>query len=213
MASTGRQIYKTARWILIIALALAVWMMLKRPIPAAADVQEKSAAFKAKLEGLKAADEHGESGSEAAFTADEVNSFIVDSAVRAAREADAPATEHPSEPSTVDAGPPLSEDEIKAALDKTQVAFEGDEVVAQTSVNRYSRDIFVTVRGRLGAKDGYLEFTPTAFNIGSLSVPVSLVNERLQEKLSEPENREKLKLPPFIADLHVENGQLKIKEK
>jgi hypothetical protein len=110
-------------------------------------------------------------------------------------------------------GPPLSDDDIQATLDKTQVAFEGDEVVAQTSVNRYGRDIFVTVRGKLSAKDGYLEFTPTAFKIGALAVPVGLVNGRLQEKLAEPENREKLKLPPFIADLHVENGELKIKEK
>ena len=67
--------------------------------------------------------------------------------------------------------------------------------------------------GKLGAKDGYVTFDPTEFKIGSLSVPVSLVNERLQQKLAEPENHDKLKLPAFISDLRVENGQLKIKEK
>ena len=63
---------------------------------------------------------------------------------------------------------------------------------------------------RTGVDHGYLEFTPTGFKIGDLSVPVSMVNEPLQKKLAEPENREKLKLPDFISDIRVESGELKI---
>jgi len=218
MASTGTKIYRIFRWVVVIALIAVIAMMLKRPAPAplaAATVTEKSTEFNAKLEGLTAAKEHGTEG-EASFTSEEVNSFIADSTVRAAREAADP-NPHPTVGYTVPGspleGPPLSDDEIQAALDKTQIAFEGDEVVAQTVVQRYGRDIYVTVRGRLGARDGYLAFTPTGFKIGALSVPVSLVNDRLQEKLAEPENHEKMKLPTFIADLRVENGELKIKEK
>jgi hypothetical protein len=193
-------------------------MMLKRPAPAtaplaAATVAENSADFNSKLEDLKTAAQSGKGGSEASFTSDEVNSFIADSTIRAAKQAANPAGDRPVSETTEDAGPPLTDAEVQAALDKTQVAFEGDEVVAQTMVQRYGRDIYVTVRGKIGAQDGYLAFTPTGFKIGSLSVPVSLVNDRLQEKLAEPENREKLKLPTFIADLRVENGELKIKEK
>jgi hypothetical protein len=36
---------------------------------------------------------------------------------------------------------------------------------------------------------------------------------QLQSKLREPENREKMKLPSYVADLRVENGQLVILEK
>jgi len=219
MSTTGKTIYKTVRWAFLIALIVAVALMLKRPSPAtrltAATVQEKSVEFNAKLDGLKASGEHGQTGNEASFTSDEVNSFIVDSSVRAAQQAAHP-EEHPSAGDSVPGTPvepPLSDAEIQSALDKTQIAFEGDEVVAQTTVQRYGRDIYVTVRGKLGASGGYLVFTPTGFKIGSLSVPVSMVNGRLQEKLTEPENREKLKLPDFIADVHVENGELKIKEK
>jgi hypothetical protein len=193
--------------------------MLKRPQPAAPPlsatvVADKSKEFSAKLEELKSAEEQGKTGTETAFTSEEVNSFIADSTVRAAQQA---ASGPP--PSGPDAQPsqaetmPVSEEELKAALDKTQIAFEGDEVIAQTAVQRYGRDIYVTVRGKLGAKEGYVTFDPTEFKIGSLSVPVSLVNERLQQKLAEPENHDKLKLPAFIADLRVENGQLKIREK
>jgi len=49
--------------------------------------------------------------------------------------------------------------------------------------------------------------------IGDLPVPVSLVRLQLQSKLREPENREKMKLPSYVADLRVENGQLVVLEK
>jgi hypothetical protein len=54
---------------------------------------------------------------------------------------------------------------------------------------------------------------PTAFKVGNLVVPVSWMNETFQKKLAEPENRERLRLPDFIASLRVENGQLVITEK
>jgi hypothetical protein len=219
MASTGSTIYKTVRWIVVVALLIVVFMMLKRPAPAAppltaATVAEKSTEFNTKLQSLQSAQEQG-GGGEATFTSEEVNSFITDSSIRAAQQAAAPPSVAPSDTSdtTADAGPPLTDEEIRQAQEKTQVAFEGDEVVAQTMVERYGRDIYVTVRGKLGAQNGYLEFKPTAFKIGEVSVPVSLVNDRLQEKLAEPETHEKLKLPAFIADLYVQNGQLTIKQK
>jgi hypothetical protein len=66
----------------------------------------------------------------------------------------------------------------------------------------------------LGSKDGYVDFVPTSFQIGSLSVPVSLVQETLEKKLSsDPATREKLKLPDYIADLRIENGELVVVSK
>jgi len=46
-----------------------------------------------------------------------------------------------------------------------------------------------------------------------MHVPVSLVNARLQSKLQDPENHEKLKLPDFVSDIRVEHGQLIVVEK
>ena len=48
--------------------------------------------------------------------------------------------------------------------------------------------------------------------MGDLSVPVSLVNPALQRKLADPENRDKMKLPEFVKDVRVENGELVISE-
>jgi hypothetical protein len=45
-------------------------------------------------------------------------------------------------------------------------------------------------------------------------VPVSLVQETLEKKLSsDPATREKLKLPDYIADLRIENGELVVVSK
>ena len=68
------------------------------------------------------------------------------------------------------------------------------------------KDVWVTVKGHLGSKDGYATFDPTEFKVGDLSVPVSLVNDQLQKKLSE--QRDRLKLPESVGNLKVENSQV-----
>jgi hypothetical protein len=233
MASNAGNIYKTIRWVIVIVLIAAIVLMLKRPTPAAqplapTTVAAKAQEFTVKLEQLKSSAEQANGGAGISFTSDEVNSFIADASVRAAHPeteqavAPAPSTTAAAQEgqgqappaTTVTAAPqaldPATEQEIQSAIGKTQIAFEGDEVIAQAAVQRYGRDIYVTVRGKLGVKAGYLEFTPTGFKIGDLAVPVSMVNEPLQKRLAEPENRDKLKLPDFISDIHVENGELKI---
>jgi uncharacterized protein YpmS len=98
-------------------------------------------------------------------------------------------------------------------VQNTQVVFEGDQVKCQFTAQVYGKDIPVTLAGHLGARDGYATFTPTSFTIGSMPVPISMVEAQLQRKLSEPENREKMKLPDFISDLRIQDGQLVIVEK
>jgi hypothetical protein len=123
-----------------------------------------------------------------------VNAFIQDASERAKAEA-------AKQPTLAEA---------QAEVKGTQVAFSGNEVIAQAVTERYGQDVYVTVRGRLGADNGYLRFYPTGFKIGDLTVPVSLVDPTLQKKLNEPETHEKLKLPDFVHDLRIENGQLVI---
>jgi hypothetical protein len=95
-------------------------------------------------------------------------------------------------------------------IKSTQVSFEDDVVKGQFLTEVYGKDVYITVAGHLGSRDGYVTFQPTEFKVGDLSVPVSLVNAALQRKLADPENREKLKLPEFVKDLRVEEGELVI---
>lgn len=83
---------------------------------------------------------------------------------------------------------------------------DGDIVRGQFLTQIAGKDVYVTLGGHLGSKDGYATFQATEAKIGDLSVPASLVNEALQKKLLE--QRDQLKLPDNVRDIRVENGEL-----
>ena len=102
--------------------------------------------------------------------------------------------------------------DITLANDAPVVTFEGDVVKGQFHAQVSGRDVIVTVAGHLGSTpDGYVTFEPTEFKIGDVPVPVSLVNDQLQKKMLE--QRDQMKLPPEIANIKVENGQLVVTRK
>jgi hypothetical protein len=92
-----------------------------------------------------------------------------------------------------------------------QVSFEGDVVHGQFLTEIAGKDVWVTVSGHLASKDGYATFEPTEFKVGDFSVPVSLVNPALQKKLAE--QRDRMKLPDFVGDVKVQNGELVMQQK
>jgi hypothetical protein len=92
-----------------------------------------------------------------------------------------------------------------------QVSFDGDLVHGQFLTEVAGKDVWVTVSGHIGEKDGFATFDPTEFKVGDLSVPVSLVNPALQKKLGE--QRDRLKLPDNVGDVKVENGELVMQQK
>jgi hypothetical protein len=87
-----------------------------------------------------------------------------------------------------------------------QVTMDGDIVKGQFLTQIAGKDVYVTLAGHLGAKDGYATFDATEAKVGDLSVPVSLINDALQKKLME--QKDQLKLPDNVKDLRVENGEL-----
>jgi hypothetical protein len=91
------------------------------------------------------------------------------------------------------------------------VSFEGDIVHGQFLTQIAGKDVWVTVSGHIGQKDGYATFEPTEFKVGDLNVPVSLVNPALQKKLAE--ERDRMKLPDFVGDVKVQNSELVMQEK
>ena len=92
-----------------------------------------------------------------------------------------------------------------------QVSLDGDLVHGQFLTEIAGKDVWVTVSGHIGEKDGYATFDPTEFKVGDLSVPVSLVNPALQKKLAE--QRDRLKLPDNVGAMKVENGELVMQQK
>lgn len=184
-----------ARYGMLGFMLLVSALMLKRPsllaeaAPGAA-VRQDSESFQAKWVDLEQAHLRGET-SEFRFTADEVNAAFQESLS---------GTSEVSSQNSADVKP-------------AQFFFAGDHVTGQFVANVHGRYVYLTVSGKLRVVEGYLTFDLMDMKIGDLPVPVSLVRMQLQSKLREPETREKMKLPAYVADLRIENGQLVVLEK
>jgi hypothetical protein len=74
-----------------------------------------------------------------------------------------------------------------------QVTLDGDIVHGKFLTEIAGKDVWVTISGHMGEKDGYATFDPTEFKVGDMDVPVELVNPALQRKLAE--ERDRLKVP------------------
>jgi hypothetical protein len=192
------------------ACAVSIYWLLQKPKPIAppqnpALVTANAQSFQNKLEQLERARLRGQSGTEIHLNSDEVNAAVAQAtATMPATTANQPT---PVASTTSTASQPAEQPTIK----DYQLGFDGDVVKGQFLAQVAGKDIYVTVAGHLGARDGYATFEPTQFKVGEMSVPVSLVNEALQKKLAE--QRDQLKLPDYISDLRVENGELVMKEK
>ena len=92
-----------------------------------------------------------------------------------------------------------------------QISMDGDIVRGQFLTHIAGKDVYLTLGGHLGSKDGYATFDATEVKVGDLSVPVSLVNGVLQKKLAE--QRDQLMLPNNVKDIKIENGELVLVEK
>jgi hypothetical protein len=210
-SKSGISAWKILRWCVLAVLLVVLALLLKKPAPVAApmtaaEVKEKAAEFQARISELETSHSRGEPA-EARFTADEVNAAFQQSAAQQS------AASTPSPSPATPAQTAAQEQEPLPEVRTVQIAFEGDHLTGQFASNVHGKDVYLTVTGKVGVKDGYATFEFTEAKIDSLPVPVSLLNPRLQEKLQEPENRPKLKLPDYVADLRVENGQLVIVEK
>jgi len=207
-----------SRAISIATLVISVFALvlaLKKPNPVAppqapAAIAANAQSFQAKVDQLQQAQAQGQTGSEVHLTANEIGAAIA----QAAGAVPAPSTPAAAPNSGNSPNPaakvgPGSLD--PASLQEPIISFEGNIVRGQFVSEVGGKKVYITVGGHLGSKDGYATFDPTEFKVGDLNVPVSLVNSALQKKMME--QRDRLKLPDFVNDVRVENGELVIKQK
>ncbi len=214
MAGFGRYVvssYKIFRWIVLVVGILVVFMMFRRPSPPSLpmtpqETKQQAESYDRKLNQLVAAPRS--EGAEARFTSDEVTAAIAQQMTEPAASAGSAVSSQKSPELT-----PHSQVAENTPIRTVGVDFHGDQVTGQFIVSLYGRDVYVTISGRLASKDGYATFEPSGFKVGDLVIPASAVNDALQKKLAEPENREKLKLPDFVQSIRVENGELVVEKK
>jgi len=218
--------WKLDRIISIATLAaslIAIILVLKKPQPVAPVQSPAAAAANAqslenKLEQLEQPKNPGDAPAQVRFSSDEITAALAQAA--AALPANIPASAAigagtnpaatgqagPTLPSTVPSSADVAIGEGEPEVKDYKVNFDGDVARGQFVTQIGGKDVYVTLAGHLGSKDGYATFDPTEFKVGDLNVPVSLVSGALQKKLSE--QRDRLKLPDDVGDIKVENGQL-----
>jgi hypothetical protein len=209
----------------LVASLIAIYLVLKKPAPVAqtqpaAKVEANAQSFDQKMAQFEQAaaqttQQGFSSGSpettqavaqpsstssnpkaEVHINSDEISAVLAQSLGNAAGAGLSPT-------SNVGSGAPTIKDQ--------QVSFDGDLVHGQFLTEIAGKDVWVTISGHIGDKDGYATFDPTEFKVGDLNVPVSLVNPALQKKLAE--ERDRMKLPDNVGAMKVENGELVMQQK
>jgi len=199
---------KLRRMISYATLAISILtlvLMLKRPAPVAPAVAPAAAAayaqsFQEKVNRLAQPRTPGES--EIRISSEELSAALAQ-----ATQLPPPANSSSPAPPEGPEGSPSAAPNVKAY----QVSMEGDIVRGQFLAQIAGKDVYLTLAGHVGAKDGYATFDVTGVKVGDLSVPASLVNEAVQRKLAE--QRDQFKLPNNVKDVKVENGELVFVEK
>ncbi len=211
---------KVQRIISFATLAISILtlvLVLKRPAPVAPAAAPAAAAahaqsFQEKVNRLEQPRVPGEGESEVRMNSGELSAALAQAAGVLPATTAAPANSSTSAPSSPSpAGPATEFPGAVPNIKDYQVSMDGDIVRGQFLTQIAGKDVYLTLAGHLGAKDGYATFDATEVKVGDLSVPASLVNQVLQKKLAE--QHDQLKLPNNVKDLKVENGELVFVEK
>jgi hypothetical protein len=197
----------------LVTSLLALFLVLKKPAPVATPQPPAAAAanaqsFQDKVQQFEQPNQPGQPPAEVRLSADEVSAAIA----QAAGAIPVTAVQSPGgPPSTTLSSPDAAIAPGQPEVKDYQVSFEGDVAHGQFLTQIAGKDVWVTLSGHLGSKDGYATFDPTEFKVGDLNVQVSLVNDSLQKRLAE--QRDRMKLPDNVGGIKVENGELVMTQK
>jgi hypothetical protein len=217
VSNAGGIFVKVQRIISFATLAISIFtlvLVLRRPAPlapASAAAAANAQSFQEKVNQLAQPRMPGEGESEVRMNSGEVSAALAQAAglLPTATPTNAPTSSPSANPP--DASRAMEFPGAVPNIKDYQVSMDGDIVRGQFLTQIAGKDVYLTLAGHLGSKDGYATFDPTEVKVGDLPVPVSLVNEVLQKKLAE--QRDQLKLPSNVKDLKVENGELVFVEK
>ena len=196
----------------LVASLIAIVLVVKRPAPVShrqdpSAIAQQAQSFDQKMAEFEQAARPGSMGSatlntdpanpkaEVRLSSDEVSAVLAQSMGNAG----------PTLTPTSDVG------SAAPTIKDQQVSFDGDVVHGQFLTQIAGKDVWITISGHIGEKDGYATFDPTELKVGDLNVPVSMVNPALQKKLAE--QRDRLKLPDNVGNVKIENNQLVMQQK
>jgi hypothetical protein len=204
--------FRYLRWSTYLAALITLMLILHKATPPAVQVSPQAAArAEQKVSEVEQSVSRGEPATLRLDEA-ELNSYLashLSSAPGVAVPQASPANSDPgssSNPAQFPSGADV--EQMRSNVKDVKVQLEGDRVKAYVVFDVHGKDLTLQLVGKIGASDGYLRFEPVSGQIGSLPIPQSALESAVRQLMESPENREKLKLPPDISDMHIEDGEL-----
>ena len=204
-----RWAFRFLRWSTYLAALITIILVLRKsPPPPVVATPQAAASAEQKVSQVQETVSQGQPAT-LRLNQNEVNSYLANH-LDLAPQAASPETSNATQ--TTEGGPgaltSTDIDQAKSSVKDVKVTMEGDQVHAYVVFDMHGKDMTLDLVGKLGAQDGYLKFEPVSGKIGSLPIPQSALESAVRQLMESPENREKLKLPSDVSDLHIENGEL-----
>jgi hypothetical protein len=207
--SPWKWIFRIVRWSTYAAAIITLILVLhKTPPPPVETSPQAAARAEQKFEDAERAVANGQPAT-LRMDQTELNSYLSSHLELSSNDAARPAPSTDPQGSSNGSGPTAREvEQMRSNVRDFKIQLVDDRVKAYVVFDVHGKDMTLQLEGRLGAQDGYLNFEPVSGQIGSLPIPQSALESAVRRLMESPENREKLKLPPQIADLHIENGEV-----
>ena len=207
--SAWKLIFRLARWSTYAAAVITLILALhKTPPPPVETSPQAAARAEQKFDEAERAAANGQS---ATLRVDEteLNSYLSSHLEVSGNEPAKPASAI-SQKDDSNSSAPTAQDvqQMRSNVRDFKIQLVDDRVKAYVLFDVHGKDLTLQLEARLSAQNGYLIFDPVSGQIGSLPIPQSALESAVRRLMESPENREKLKLPPQIADLHIENGEV-----
>jgi len=200
--SVWRWAFRLLRWSTYIAAPISIVLLLhKSPPPPVVTTPQAAASAEQKVAQVEQSVSQGQPAT-LRLDQTELNSYLASHLDMAPQPSTGLTGGGPGAPTASDV------EQARSSIRDVKVALDGDQVHAYVVFDVHGKDMTLDLVGKLGAADGYLKFEPVSGHIGSMPIPQSALESAVRQLMESPENREKLKLPPDITDLHIENGEL-----
>jgi hypothetical protein len=211
--SALRLIFRIVRWTTYAAAIITLLMVFRAvPPPAIATSPQAAASVEQKVEAVEQVVASGQSAT-LRLDQTELNSYLashldITPAAPTKSAPDSTSSRDANPSPTPPATPAEQVEQVRSSVRDVKVELVEDRVRAYVVFDFHGKDLTLQLEGRLASANGYLRFEPVSGQLGSLPIPRSALETAVQRMMDAPENREKLKLPPEIAGLRIENGEL-----
>ncbi|PYT97130.1 MAG: hypothetical protein DMG38_21015 [Acidobacteria bacterium] len=207
--SPWKPIFRIVRWSTYAAAILTLILALhKTPPPLVKTSPQAAARAEQKFDEAERAVANGQPTT-LRVDQTELNSYLSSHLEVSGREAARAASAASRKDDSNDSAPTAQDvEQMRSNVRDFKIQLVDDRVKAYVLFEVHGKDMTLQLEGRLSAQNGYLILDPVSGQIGSLPIPQSALESAVRRLMESPENREKLRLPPQIADLRIENGEV-----